>query len=246
MSAKGPSKSAVAYVSVVSDEKETKGYMLKFSKSSVSPNVSNGSSNGWKKRFFVLRGSTLNYYSDQNATKSKGELLVFGETQLKSGSENGQPYCITIWEPFSVLQLACASPADLQVWIAAFTRSMDIGKRALRNNMYRKALLQDGGTKKKYFILHSDVITYHKDKTQLLNVQGLVHMDKNTDMEYNDGKVPRPLSPSSSLQSLTILRSYYYSCLLTYKTHLRATACPSNFDPMVAAKMVFIRNGRRR
>ena len=166
---------------VKSDERETAGYMLKFSKSS--------GSEGWKKRFFVLRGSSLNYFSDQNSTKSKGELLIFGETQFKSGSENGQPFSISLWEPFSLLQLACASEADLRVWIDAFARSIALGKQSLRSIIYRRAQLQDGGTKKKFFVLHQDVITYHKDKTQLLNVQGLVHLDNNSDLEFDDSKL---------------------------------------------------------
>ena len=182
----------VSYVSVKNDEYETSGYMLKYSKSAgveSTPGAPPSSSHCWKKRFFVLRGSTLNYFSDQNSTRSKGELLIFGETQIKSGEENGQPFCLSLWEPFSQLQLACASESDLQVWMGAFNRSISTGKQALRNTMYRRAQLQDGGTKKKYFILHAEVITYHKDKTQLLNVQGLVHLDANTDLEYNDNKV---------------------------------------------------------
>jgi len=178
-------KGGVSFVNVKSDDRETSGYMLKYSK-----NVGGESPTfGWKKRFFVLRGSTLNYFSDQNSSKSKGELLIFGETQLKSGSDNGQPFSLSMWEPFSILQLACASEADRQVWINAFVRAIEIGRQALRNTMYRRAQLQDGGTKKKFFILHSDVVTYHKDKTQLLNVQGLVHLDSNTELEYNDSKV---------------------------------------------------------
>jgi hypothetical protein len=178
-------KGGVSFVNVKSDDRETSGYMLKYSK-----NVGGESPTfGWKKRFFVLRGSTLNYFSDQNSSKSKGELLIFGETQLKSGSDNGQPFSLSMWEPFSILQLACASEADRQVWINAFVRAIEIGRQALLNTMYRRSQLQDGGTKKKFFILHSDVVTYHKDKTQLLNVQGLVHLDSNTELEYNDSKV---------------------------------------------------------
>ena len=162
---------------------ETSGYLLKFSKSA------SAESNGWKKRFFVLRGSTLNYFSDQSSTKSKGELLIFAETQFRSGNENGQSFCISLWEPFSVLQLATATQADLAQWGKAFERAIEAGRQALRSVMYRKAQLADGGTKKKFFILHLDVITYHKDAKQLLNVQGLVHLDRNTDMEYNDSKM---------------------------------------------------------
>lgn len=162
---------------------ETSGYLLKFSKSA------SAETNGWKKRFFVLRGSTLNYFSDQSSSKSKGELLIFAETEIKSGNENGQAFCISMWEPFSLLQLATASAADMAIWMQAFTRAIETGRRALRSIMYRKAQLADGGTKKKFFILHSDVITYHKDREQLLNVQGLVHLDRNTDMEYNDAKM---------------------------------------------------------
>lgn len=177
---------------------ETSGYLLKFSKSA------SAETNGWKKRFFVLRGSTLNYFSDQSSTKSKGELLIFAETQIKSANENGQAFCISLWEPFSLLQLATASAADMAIWVQAFTRAIETGRRALRSIMYRKAQLADGGTKKKFFILHSDVITYHKDREQLLNVQGLVHLDRNTDMEYNDAKMLITVQDMSANYGLSI------------------------------------------
>jgi len=209
-----PASIKASFVSVRSEDDVTEGWLLKYSKttgtssSAAAGGGGDGPTHAWKKRYFVLRGSTLNYFSDAGSTKSKGELLIFGETQTKSGNENGQPFCVSMWEPFSLLQLACASAADMQVWLAAFARSIDMGKKALRAVMYRKAQLQDGGTKKKFFILHSDVITYHKDRTQLLNVQGLVHLDKNTDLEFNDSKVrssPCPLPPLAPLAPLAFL-----------------------------------------
>ena len=215
-------KVKASFVSVRSDDNVTEGWLLKYSKTATgtSSSAADGPTHAWKKRYFVLRGSTLNYFSDAGSTKSKGELLIFGETQTKSGNENGQPFCVSMWGPFSLLQLACASAADMQVWLAAFARSIEMGKKALRAVMYRKAQLQDGGTKKKFFILHSEVITYHKDRTQLLNVQGLVHLDKNTDLEFNDSKVrssPFLLPPSS----------FPFHAFLS-RTHLAPRSIPSS------------------
>ena len=130
----------------LSDASQTSGYLLKASKSSTSETIS------WKRRYFVLRGSSLNYYSDHQSTKCKGELLLFGETILSLGIFLGQNFSLSLAEPFSLLQLATSTQDELSIWNDAFTRSIELGKLAMRGIMYRCGAAEVGGNKRKYFI----------------------------------------------------------------------------------------------
>ena len=146
------------------------GYLLKLS-GSMKPN--NLGPVMWKRRYFMLRGCTFTYYSDHHSMQDpKGELLIFGESKMTTCELSGQKFCITLMNPFPVLHLACETNDDMQLWVKAFTKSIALAKKGLRNYMIKYSNPSEGPSKRKYFILHQDAVTIHKDMESISVVQG--------------------------------------------------------------------------
>jgi len=161
------------------------GQLYKYSKRSES---------NWKKRLFLIKGSILSFYNNQNVDTSKlydidpnGELLLFAETKIMSCSFEGKPYAISLSEPFLPLILACDNDKERQIWLNYLMKSIEIAKTSLRQYAYRRNESQ-GIAKKKFFILHQSCITYHKSKSSadLSVVQGFIHLDKFSSLSFND------------------------------------------------------------
>lgn len=110
------------------------GYLSKYSKKS----------NNWKKRLFLIRGSIIGYYdNNQNIdiiseSDPTGELLLFSETNVVSCSFEGMSYTISLSEPFLPLILACDSDEDRQIWLKYLNNSIEIAKSSLRSFAYRR------------------------------------------------------------------------------------------------------------
>jgi hypothetical protein len=165
----------------------------------------NSSIVGWKKRFFMLRGSTLTYYENhQSMNAPKGELLVFGETRCHAENLYGQKFSFTLSVPFAPLNLACENLNDFNLWTRAFENSILLAQQALRSYI-DKFVEKEGSTRRKYFILHQDAITFHKDDSDISSVQGLLHLNDNTLMEFYDRKEQITLYDTHLKHSLVLL-----------------------------------------
>jgi hypothetical protein len=135
----------------------------------------------------------------------KGELLIFGETKCEAKEYSGQKYCLTLSEPFAILYLACEAEQDLEVWVRAFDKAITSAKKAIRSFMYKYVSSKEGGSKRKYFILHQDAITFHRDEDHINSVQGLIHLNDSTYMEYYDNKQRITLVDTSLKHTLSIV-----------------------------------------
>jgi PH domain len=162
----------------------------------------------WKRRFFMLRGSTFSYFADHNTLHmSKGELIVFAETTISTGELSGQRYCITLADPFPSLTLACETPAEMDIWLKAFTSSIALARDGgVRGFAYKfTSPKEGGGSSKKYFVLHQDAITVHKDADVAAAVLGLIHLNDYTFMEYYDSSKKITIVDTYLKHSLTMV-----------------------------------------
>jgi hypothetical protein len=144
---------------------------------------------------------TLTYYADHNNVTAKGELIVFGETELEQCSYQGQKYCLAMRFPFPDLHLACHDERTRQAWADSFTKAIQMGKLALRSYMYKRADIKDGGNKKRFFILHGNAITIHKDHDHLNTLQSIIHIDGASTMEFDDWKYRITLTDKTGKQT---------------------------------------------
>jgi hypothetical protein len=175
------------------------GYLLKLSTTSSKLKET---TNVWKKRYFMLRGCTLTYYSDhQSMDTAKGELLVFGETEFRE--DLNQKNSFTLAVPFALLNLSCESGMDFFVWCKAFKNAIGLAQQALTS--YIDKLSDDEEvSKRKFFILHQDAITFHKDEFTTSSVQGLLHLNDNTHMEYYNKKLQIIVIDTYEKHSITL------------------------------------------
>lgn len=136
----------------------------------------------------MLRGCTLTYYADhQSMDAPKGELLVFGETRFEIDELGQQKHSFTLAVPFALLNLSCENGLDFLIWTKAFKKSISLAQQALTSYIDKVSDAEEV-SKRKFFILHQDAITFHKDEYTTSSVQGLLHLNDNTSMEYYDKK----------------------------------------------------------
>ena len=153
----------------------------------------------------MLRGCTFTYYTDhQTMQEPKGELLVFAETKLQAMELSGQKFCFSLMKPFPTLHLAAETADDLQIWVKAFSKAVTMAQKGLRNYMTKYINPRDGPSKKKFFILHQDAITIHRDNESISVVLGLIHLNDNTFMEYYDRGLRITLVDTIMKHSLTL------------------------------------------
>lgn len=153
----------------------------------------------------MLRGSTLSYYDNHTSLNApKGELLVFGETKCLAENQYGQKFSFTLSIPFAPLNLTCEHLNDFNLWTRAFENSILLAQKALRSYI-DKFVEKDGSQKRKYFILHQDAITFHKDESDISAVQGLLHLNDSTIMEYYDRKEQITITDTHLKHTLVLL-----------------------------------------
>ncbi len=153
----------------------------------------------------MLRGCTFTYYTDhQTMQEPKGELLVFAETKLQTMELSGQKFCFSLMKPFPALHLAAESADDVQIWVKAFAKAIMMAQKGLRNYMTKYINPRDGLSKKKFFILHQDAITIHRDSESISVVQGLIHLNDNSFCEYYDRSLRITVVDTVMKHSLTL------------------------------------------
>lgn len=150
----------------------------------------------------MLRGCTLTYYSDhQSMDTPKGELLVFGETEFREDMNQKNSFTLAI--PFALLNLSCESGMDFFVWSKAFKGAITLAQQALTSYIDKISDDEDV-SKRKFFILHQDAITFHKDEFTTSSVQGLLHLNDHTHMEYYNKKLKIKIIDTYDKHSITL------------------------------------------
>lgn len=156
----------------------------------------------------------MTYYADQTSMDTpKGELLVFGETEFAVDEFASQKHSFTLAVPFALLNLSCESGMDFFVWTKAFKASIALAQQALTGYMDKVSDAEEI-SKRKFFILHQDALTFHKDEESTSSVQGLLHLNDYTHMDYYDRKRQIVVTDTHERHSLKL-------SFLEFKSHAK-------------------------
>jgi len=192
----------------------TQGYLLK-----LSVGQGDGAA-AWKRRYYRLRGCLFSLYADHLAAAAeepKAELLLFSETVVRdvsptssssssSGNDHTQPHVLALSGPFTELRLACASALEMAQWLKAFKRAIATARtHSLRGHLF-KVDHDEAPTpaRRKFFVLHADAVSAHRDPSTLDTVIGLVHFNRHTLVEYHDRSRRLVVTDTSTRQRLTM------------------------------------------
>jgi hypothetical protein len=166
-----------------------KGWLMKCSKES---------GKNWRKRYFVLTGNTMNYYvSNKKMDKTKGNVLIVGDgivktedsIETKGKKTDRQYYGFRFTTPFESILFLSISSEDRASWMRALEAAVELSKRYLRGYMLKRVR---GGLVnnaiRKFFVLHNDVLTHHKDHESTKEVEFEMHIDKTVEVIADDNK----------------------------------------------------------
>jgi hypothetical protein len=153
------------------------GYLIKLPKDS---------GRNWKKRYFMLSGNTLTYYSDHNSLeKAKGDLLLTPEASIEDSATQGKNFCLTITTPFHKLIVGCKDNDERAAWRAAIENSITKAKNSIRGYITKKGGVVES-TSRKFFILHDSALTWHQDHEHTSQIQGMVKLTAETTMVLDE------------------------------------------------------------
>lgn len=153
------------------------GYLIKSAR---------GTLTGWKKRYFVLNGSTITYFADHNnLTKAKGDLLLTQDSSVEDISLSGKAFCVRITTPFSNLVIATKDEGERTSWKNAIESSINRCRTSLRSYITKKGGLIEGKVRR-FFILDDGIITYHKDHEHTGQILGVFRVGPQSKMTYSD------------------------------------------------------------
>lgn len=112
----------------------------------------------------------------------------------------GKEFGLYLAVPFDPIQLAASSSEELGLWKAALQNAVRVAQQSLRGFMLKQSLTVQGQQRLKYFILHEDALTYHKDSVHLSTVQGCLYFHEGTLATYHDDELRIVISDSASNQ----------------------------------------------
>lgn len=145
-----------------------------------------GRLSGWKKRYFILTGSTLRYFEDHtNLEKPKGDLLLTPNTTVLDIAVSTKLNCLKIGTPFAIMILATNDEAERSAWKRAIQYSIDLCKTSLRGYVSKKGGMMEGKVRK-FFIVNENLISYYKDHEHTADAQGTFTVNETTAVEAID------------------------------------------------------------
>ncbi|KAJ8602956.1 hypothetical protein CTAYLR_001549 [Chrysophaeum taylorii] len=134
------------------------GYLVKRAKKSGA---------NWKKRYFVLNGSSLIYYESHKKTNSaKGNLLITVDFVIKDVVEPKYPFCFEIETAFEKLRVAGESAEEVAQWKEALHLAVSRLDGTTRGFLQLQVSSMFRGKQswvKKFFVLHANALTYHNN-----------------------------------------------------------------------------------
>ena len=188
------------------------GYLIK---------LATKSGKNWKKRYFVLNGNTLTYYTDHTSMdKAKGDLLITSETVIEDTLIEGKPHCCSIVTPFHTLVFAAKDNTELKAWKRAIQNSIVEARNSIRGYITKVGGFLEG-KHRKFFILHSSSITWHSDHEHTSAVQGMMKLTANVSMTVNDVDNKIDLLERNSNSSLVLSFEQNTHEYLNWKKGLR-------------------------
>ena len=84
--------------------------------------VHSGEGGNWKARWFVLRGASLLYYKDEDATTPKGEFVLTPDSTVYE--TNLRPFAFELVTSGKVLHMFGADDAEKSKWMDALRRNI--------------------------------------------------------------------------------------------------------------------------
>ncbi|KAJ1462880.1 hypothetical protein M885DRAFT_583960 [Pelagophyceae sp. CCMP2097] len=137
----------------------------------------------WKKRYFVLNGSSLVYYeTHKQMAEAKGDMLLTTDCVIHDVQEAKYQHCFEIVSVFDTLRIAASSDAEAAEWKAALLDSISqLGSRTRGFVDVRvKGTFGSMAYQRKFFVLHSAALTYHADHKSTYRKQGEFKLEATT------------------------------------------------------------------
>ena len=169
------------------------GYLIKCAKTT---------GKNWKKRYCVLTGNTLNYYTaHSNLTIPKGNVLLVGDASVTleevRGTGGPQAFGFRLSTPFESILFVAMSNEDRSSWMRAIDAAIELSNRSLRGYMLLLPNSLLASTVRKFFVLHHDVLTYHLDHEHTSVDQFSLKITPQTDIKHDDVKKKIKLADST-------------------------------------------------
>lgn len=174
------------------------------------------SGKNWRKRYFVLTNNTLNYYTnDKDLRKPKGNVLIVADGKVRAenaistkGSvkgENKKFFGFRLTTPFESILFLSVSESDRASWVRAIQESIDRAHQSLRGYMLKRtAAMGMERTTRKFWVLHKDTITYHKDHETTKIDEFAYAIQDDTEIEPDDDKWKIKINDSTGKRVVTI------------------------------------------
>lgn len=147
----------------------------------------------WKKRYCILTGNTLNYYTHHtNITSPKGNVLLVGDASVAiedvRGTGGPQAFGFRLSTPFESILFVAMSNEDRSSWMRAIDAAIELSNRSLRGYMLLLPNSLLTSTVRKFFVLHHDVLTYHLDHEHTSVDQFSIKINPQTEIKHDDIK----------------------------------------------------------
>ena len=165
--------------------------MLTRSPSTLSFHPTSGKN--WKKRYCILTGNTLNYYTHHSSiTVPKGNVLLVGDASVSTedvrGTGGPQAFGFRLSTPFESILFVAMTYEDRASWMRAIEAAIELSNRSLRGYMLLLPNSLMASTVRKFFVLHHDVLTYHLDHEHTSVDQFSLKITPQTEIKHDDVK----------------------------------------------------------
>eukprot|EP00518_Triparma_eleuthera_P016001 CAMPEP_0197545766 /NCGR_PEP_ID=MMETSP1320-20131121/673_1 /TAXON_ID=91990 /ORGANISM="Bolidomonas sp., Strain RCC2347" /LENGTH=985 /DNA_ID=CAMNT_0043105301 /DNA_START=176 /DNA_END=3133 /DNA_ORIENTATION=- len=143
----------------------------------------------WKKRYFVLNGNTLTYFPDHRHTDTpKGDVLLTEDATLENFSTPEFPFGFCISTQFVKLKMAARDDDERTSWTNSLRLVIADLVNSMRGYLYKSGRFLEAKQVRKFFMLHSDCITYHQDLHKTSTIQGMRMFSGRTTVEPDGEK----------------------------------------------------------
>lgn len=179
------------------------------------------SGKNWRTRYFVLTANSLNYYlSSKHLRKPKGNVLLVSDAKVtaenvevtkqmmaksKSGAEKTKFYGFRLSTPFESILFLTPMESERKSWMDALKDAIANAHASLRGYMMnRKSAMGWEKTSRKFWILHKDTLTYHKDHEHTKVDEFAYTIEDDTEIDPDDDKLKLKINDPKGKRVVTI------------------------------------------